>query len=1543
MEKVGFRIFFVRQDSSFCGKKDTNDRAPVPAMASGIHIDKVVADIREFVKELCKEYQETLIPINDDNVNLHKLCTKLEHVVQHGQKDKFTFLGNPKDYWDYFYRCFASESSCPAYGGITYAKSLSEVKTSLGRGRAFIRFCLMFKCLPDTLKACADNVKATSEFYQDWSILHNSQKFHNCIASLYDLNAAAFDLSPGATDLDVSWPHFAKKTNYSWIPQNKRSSITSITVPVSGNKDGPASPVPSSVPQDVFEQMKKELQQKICDAEAATAESARALQVHKDEQKQKEERWKEREEELLAKLAVLENAGMNGSAQDSSTETDQELDKVLQQLATENKDLSVKNGFLTRRLNEILQRLEDSEEALVAARQSELELQTRMEKLRLVNEGLKNLVDAVRQENTILRQQAVVMDKEIHNTHILLEQKKVQCKCLDDQLTELRSKCCEALNSSALKDKKIKKLASILCVIRKRHVTSSKSPSEGEGISSVDDRNVNCDVCDSPADGTTELSALSANNDKVQYQELCKVVDEFPSGDSSTDANSELFEHCLRYLGSALLQQESLIEKASSRVKDLSSATHSINLQLHVLQEVLSMKPPEDAAPSNGHTVVSQEIVQTELTPPRIEGCDFITTLFETLCRNHAKLHGLMQAESQLDAELADCRELNSILASKVHEQERKLCGFVQELDRTKVLLETLEGTHQKLQTAKAVMRYELQEKKHILKNLKAQLETTRENSARVRRSNAESELEWKSLREEFTSRKKQDSQDSGLSDAGHSSREQSPSSGDDTSEKDDPDSVEDFSSAVVDSDNDLSRSPHMLVIDIEERYRIRSQRLEFLEQQCRILYNSLVRSTERSNGLQRRLHSLLRGTRYDTSPTSSSSSDDDAPPVPPSELQSALAVITEEAAALPEERLLTDYESDVEETSQDDSLPEIRKRTLDTVVQRVKMEKFQSEEAIANLRQTITELQEANERLTLQITQMADERLQREKDVRQRACDMLKNERCMKSVQVQELTKERDLLLEQRQELLLKLQEKDEKIAEMEKNNKKTMQAYSTLEEEVAVLTEKLQYQTSSHDHIQQSFAVQQTLITEMKDRIEDQEKSLAELEQSLVGLREDRIAEQTQFFTEMEQVQLVVASREEECLNLGEELRQLRVQADQDRHQNEQLKTELAKAKQSLTTLEGDLKQMSGDSDGLKKQIIRLVKEKDLLWKENDNLQYLQRVQATDKWMNNSETDCCLHCSTQFTLTMRKHHCRLCGKIFCHNCSNNWLMTTASRNPTRVCNDCTTRNEELMRNARRVSITSTVDSEFDLPDASGYKLQKSKTTEIPFRSKRTSIPSHLAEEVALCSSAPSLQSSSPRTMPKIVRNWSFPRLRKLQYLQRSPRGGDDKNFDIISDEEIARSLSACSPYNSFSPPASTEISFHQSSPRTADDIADCGDEGCRGELWVNAGASCGIPIHLDVAETTIRYQFTSDPKTVSFEIKYRSFDADVDAMDVILPSVSVQASPEPVEGQLIVRDPGLYMLVFDNQHSKFMAKKICYKLHAQKPCKDGQASSCV
>ncbi|KAK6118735.1 hypothetical protein DH2020_047540 [Rehmannia glutinosa] len=69
-----------------------------------------------------------------------------------------------------------------------------------------------------------------------------------------------------------------------------------------------------------------------------------------------------------------------------------------------------------------------------------------------------------------------------------------------------------------------------------------------------------------------------------------------------------------------------------------------------------------------------------------------------------------------------------------------------------------------------------------------------------------------------------------------------------------------------------------------------------------------------------------------------------------------------------------------------------------------------------------------------------------------------------------------------------------------------------------------------------------------------------------------------------------------------------------------------------------------------------------------------------SRDFWMPDESCRVCYECDSQFTLFNRRHHCRLCGRIFCAKCTSNWIPTEPSepkasleeRDKIRVCNYC-------------------------------------------------------------------------------------------------------------------------------------------------------------------------------------------------------------------------------------------------------------------------------
>ncbi|XP_026801935.3 FYVE and coiled-coil domain-containing protein 1 isoform X1 [Pangasianodon hypophthalmus] len=196
-------------------------------------LQRIIRDLHDAVAELTKEHAESGEPITDDSPSLHKFSYKLEYLLQFDQKEKATFLGSRKDYWDYFCDCLAKNKG--TNDGIRFVKSISELKTSLGKGRAFIRYCLVHQRLADTLQQCLMNQRVTCDWYYARSPFLKSHLNVDIINHLYELNEIQFDVASRGYDLDSEWPAFARRTIGSavpgahlWRPPSRCSSVNSL-------------------------------------------------------------------------------------------------------------------------------------------------------------------------------------------------------------------------------------------------------------------------------------------------------------------------------------------------------------------------------------------------------------------------------------------------------------------------------------------------------------------------------------------------------------------------------------------------------------------------------------------------------------------------------------------------------------------------------------------------------------------------------------------------------------------------------------------------------------------------------------------------------------------------------------------------------------------------------------------------------------------------------------------------------------------------------------------------------------------------------------------------------------------------------------------------------------------------------------------------------------------------------------------------------------------------------------------------------------------
>ena len=75
-----------------------------------------------------------------------------------------------------------------------------------------------------------------------------------------------------------------------------------------------------------------------------------------------------------------------------------------------------------------------------------------------------------------------------------------------------------------------------------------------------------------------------------------------------------------------------------------------------------------------------------------------------------------------------------------------------------------------------------------------------------------------------------------------------------------------------------------------------------------------------------------------------------------------------------------------------------------------------------------------------------------------------------------------------------------------------------------------------------------------------------------------------------------------------------------------------------------------------------------------DDDNPEVIPRCDNPSKWMKDSQVDHCMSCNGQFSLLFRKHHCRVCGKVFCNSCTSEKIMVTGFNGLQRACFSCYT-----------------------------------------------------------------------------------------------------------------------------------------------------------------------------------------------------------------------------------------------------------------------------
>uniref|UniRef100_A0A667GGW3 FYVE and coiled-coil domain containing 1 n=1 Tax=Lynx canadensis TaxID=61383 RepID=A0A667GGW3_LYNCA len=1386
-------------------------------------LQRIIRDLQDAVTELSKEFKEAGEPITDDSTSLHKFSYKLEYLLQFDQKEKATLLGNRKDYWDYFCACLAKVKG--ANDGIRFVKSIPELRTSLGRGRAFVRYSLVHQRLADTLQQCFMNTKVTSDWYYARSPFLKPKLSSDIVGQLYELTEVQFDLASRGYDLDAAWPTFARRTlaagssAYLWRPPSRSSSMSSLVsnylqTQETASSFDLSSPLHNEALEgfdemrlelDQLEVREKRLQEQVHQLDTENQELRAAVSLQGEQLQTERERGRAAAEDnarLTRLVAELQKQWEVTQAAQSAVKELQECLRALEGGAAEKEEDS---HSALRRLESVLQPLARELEAAWGSpdrkspRSAEQEADSAPAPVPDTPGRRKPLPGDPAPETQELGEKLRALEREHAKVQELSRQQSAQLGQLAEELRlkeEARAGLEHRLEELAGKGQEATRLR------RQLH------------------------------EALAHLSSLEEELAEVRQEERQRRQEK-----ELLEQEAGALARQLRVLEAQLAQLSQHVGDLEEQRQQLARDRDHLSQKVGALERLAEQPGPPGATPrqaSRGPEEGQRSPQEGQTGGPETPGS--------------GREERPEQADGELKKELQKALERNQLLEGKLQAlqadyqalQQREaairssLASLESEQASIRHMGDQMEASLLAVRKAKETMRARAAEKEAALRSKEAECQQLQEAVGQCRQRAEAQERELKALESQCqrqtqlieTLRAEKGQQGLGTPE-GTAPREPgaqpAPSQAEPEARQGEA-GVPDLQAELQAALGDREKAQSQLSV-AEAALREHRALVQQLQEQNEALKKARGREPPQGSGHE----GALREDRAEEEQSQAGHGSREAPL----------------GQAEPREQLPG--------ASADTAEPHGHRCTQ-------LVEKQQAEEALARAVQELRDAREAASREREGLEHRVAG-LQREKDSLQ----------------------ERLKVAEEAARSLPGLQ------AQLAQAEQRAQSLQEAAHEELSAL--KFQLSTEIMDHQSRLKAASEDCGS-LRAQLEERGRQLQAAEEAAERLKATRaeLGEKLNCTGKrLAECQAALRKKDEEGAVLRESLdrtqKELEKATTKIQEYYNRLCQEVTNREKNDQKMLADLDDLNRTKQYLEERLIELLRDKDALWQKSDALEFQQKLSAEERWLGDGEASHCHDCKREFSWMVRRHHCRICGRIFCYYCCNNYVLTKHGGKKERCCRAC----------FRKFS------------DGPGS-------------------PDSASSGTSQGEPSPALSPAPGRAGPQAAGG---------QGVDADCRPPDDAAFDIITDEELCQiQESGSSPEtptetDSLDPNMPEQIKL----PLTVEEIRQLRErqQGAVREVqylqrhphsrWLRrASPSAGSS--------------PPDPKSISFSVVFQEAeDTPLDQCKVLIPTTRCSSHKENIQGQLKVRTPGIYMLIFDNTFSRFVSKKVFYHLTVDRP----------
>ncbi|XP_032153920.1 FYVE and coiled-coil domain-containing protein 1 isoform X2 [Sapajus apella] len=1412
------------------------------------------------------------------------------------QKEKATLLGNKKDYWDYFCACLAKVKG--ANDGIRFVKSISELRTSLGKGRAFIRYSLVHQRLADTLQQCFMNAKVTSDWYYARSPFLQPKLSSDIVGQLYELTEVQFDLASRGYDLDAAWPTFARRTlatgssAYLWKPPSRSSSMSSLmstylqTQEMASNFDL-NSPLNNEALEG-FDEMRLELDQ---------------LEVR---EKQLQERMQQLDRENQELRAAV-------SLQGEQLQTERERGRTA---AEDNV-----------RLTCLVAELQKQREVTQATQNTVKELQTCLQALELGAAEKEDYHTALRQLESLLQPLA----QELEATRDSLGKRNQHLASIPDWLAMAQQKADAAPDTKGQQEpipsdaaREIQELQEKLRALERERTKveevnrqqSAQLEQLAKELQLKEDAQANLErLVKEVAPLQEELSGKGQEADQLwrRLQELLahssareEELAELRREEKQRQEEKELLEQevtsltrQLQFLETQLAQVNQHVSDLEEQKKQLIQDKDRLSQKVGVLEQLAGQPGPElPVADEKNETLVPvNSPLQVACGKPEEEQRSLQgAQLDDTKVQEGSQEAELQQANRELEKELQNVVGRNQLLEGKLQalqadyqalqQREAAIQGSLASLEAEQASIrhlgEQMEASLLAVRKAKKAMKAQVAEKEAALQSKEGECQQLREEVEQCRQLAEARHREFRAL-------ESQCHQQTQLIEVLTAEKGQQGVSPLPDSEARELAAQLAVSQAQLEVHQGEAQRLQAQVVDLQAKMRAALDDRDKVQSQLSMAeavlseHKTLVQQLKEQNEALNRAHvqELLQCSEREG--------------MLQEERAGEAQQREEELRALQEElsqAKCSSEEAQLEHSELQEQLHQANTDTAELGIQvcALTMEKEQVEEALARAVQELWDSKEAasreRESLECQVAglQQEKESLQEKLKAAKTAASSLPGLQAQLAQAEQRAQSLQDAAHQELDTLKFQL-------------SAEIMDYQSRLKnagEECRNLRGQLEEQGRQLQAAEEAVGKLKATQADMGEKLSCTSNHLAECQAAM--LRKDQEGAALREDLERTQKELEKAS-----IKIQEYYNKL-CQEVTDRERNDQ-------------KMLADLDDLNRTKKYLEERLIELLRDKDALWQKSDALEFQQKLSAEERWLGDTEANHCLDCKREFSWMVRRHHCRICGRIFCYYCCNNYVLTKHGGKKERCCRACFQKLSEGPGS----------------PDSTGSGTSQGEPS--PALSPASAGPQATGHQGAITDYRP-----PDDAVFDIITDEELCQIQESgSSLPETPTETDSLDPNVAEQDTTSTSLT---PEDTEDMPVGqdAEICLLKSGelmikvPLTVEEIASFG-EGSR-ELFVRSSTYSLIPITVAEAGLTISWVFSSDPKSISFSVVFQEAkDTPLDECKVLIPTTRCNSHKENIQGQLKVRMPGIYMLIFDNTFSRFVSKKVFYHLTVDRP----------